>query len=80
MLHQTRVAIRFRAKKPSPQTSLNFALVCLWCRRTDGGAVYGVYGHVIAKFSRMGSLPCFLTHGAPLRALRVRELRCKHET
>ena len=24
-----------------------------------------VYGHVITKFSRMGSLPHFLTHGAP---------------
>ena len=27
-----------------------------------------MYGHVITKFSRMGSLPHFLTHGAPLRA------------
>ena len=25
-----------------------------------------MYGHVITKFSRMGSLPHFLTHGAPL--------------
>ena len=31
-----------------------------------------VYGHVITKFSWMGSLPHFLTHGAPLRALRAR--------
>ena len=30
--------------------------------RTDGRA----YGHVITKFSRMGRLPHFLTHGAPL--------------
>ena len=29
--------------------------------RTDGRA----YGHVITKFSRMGRLPHFLTHGAP---------------
>ena len=34
-----------------------------------------MYGHVITKFSRMGSLPHFLTHGALLRALRARELR-----
>ena len=35
--------------------------------RTDGRAVgRAVYGHVIAKFSRMGSLPHILTHGAPL--------------
>ena len=34
-----------------------------------------MYGHVITKFSRMGSLLHFLTHGAPLRALRARELR-----
>ena len=35
--------------------------------RTDGraGGRVGVYGHVITKFSRMGSLPHFLTHGAP---------------
>ena len=34
-----------------------------------------VYGHAITKFSRMGSLPHFLSYGAPLRALRARELR-----
>ena len=36
-----------------------------------------MYGHVITKFSRMGSLPHFFTHGAPLRALRARELSKK---
>ena len=41
--------------------------------RTDGRAGgRSVYGHAITKFSRMGSLPHFFTHGAPLRALRVR--------
>ena len=30
--------------------------------RTDGRT----YGHVITKFSRLGGLPNFLTHGAPL--------------
>ena len=30
--------------------------------RTDGRA----HGHVITKISRMGRLPNFLTHGAPL--------------
>ena len=34
-----------------------------------------VYGHVITKFSRMGSLPHFLTDGAPLSSLRARDLR-----
>ena len=34
-----------------------------------------VYGYVMTKFSPMGSLPHFLTHGAPLRALCARELR-----
>ena len=34
-----------------------------------------VHRHVITKFPRMGSLPHFLTHGAPLRALRARDLR-----
>ena len=44
--------------------------------RTDGRA----YGHVVTKFSRMGRLLHFLTHGAPLRALRARAplLHCKH--
>ena len=40
-----------------------FTLVCLWCGRTVSRAVYG---HVITKFSRMGRLLHFLTHGAPL--------------
>ena len=31
--------------------------------------------YVITKFSRIDSLPNFVTHGAPLRALRARELR-----
>ena len=43
--------------------------------RTDGGGGWSVYGHVITKFSWMGSLPHFLTHGALLRALHERELR-----
>ena len=44
--------------------------------RTDGRAGgRSVYGHVITKFSRMGSLPHFFTHGAPLRELRAGELR-----
>ena len=34
---------------------------------TDGRA----YDHVITKFSRIGRLPHFLTHGAPLSAFRV---------
>ena len=46
-----------------------FTLVYLWCGRTVGRSVYG---HVITKFSRMGSLPHFLTHGAPLCASHAR--------
>ena len=34
--------------------------------------------YVITKFSRMDSLPNFVTHGAPLRALRARELRYEY--
>ena len=35
--------------------------------RTDGRAGgRSMYGHVITKFSRMGRLLYFLTHGAPL--------------
>ena len=43
---------------------------------TDGRA--GVR-YVITKFSRKDSLPNFVTHGAPLRALRARELRYEIE-
>ena len=39
-----------------------------------GADGWSVYGHVIAKFSWMGSLPHFLTHGAPVYALLVQEL------
>ena len=46
--------------------------------RTDGrSGGRAVYGHVIGKFSRMGSLPHSLTHGALLCALRAGELRYK---
>ena len=37
--------------------------------RPDGQSVYG---HVTAKFSRMGSLPHFLIRGATLRARGLR--------
>ena len=37
-----------------------------------------MYGHVITTFSRIGSLPHLLTHGAPLSALCARELRYEH--
>ena len=71
MLPKTRVAIRFHDKKPSPQTTQNVALVCLWPGQVGGQSVYG---HMIAKFSQMGSLPHFLTLGALLRPLRIQEL------
>ena len=53
-----------------------FTLVCLWCGRTVGRSVYG---HVINKFSPMGSLPHFLTHGAsreraPLTSNEIHDL------
>ena len=72
MLHKTRVAIRFGAKKPLPQPTRNLALVCLWCRRTVGRAVYS---HVIEKLSRTGSLQHFLTQLGAL--VRARELHYK---
>ena len=68
MLYKTPVAIRFRAKKPSPQTTRNFG-VGIHVVRTKGWAGGpSVFGHLVAKFSRMGSLPHFLTYGASLRA------------
>ena len=50
MLHKTRVAIRFRAKKTLNSDYPKFC-VGMPAVRTDERAVYG---HVIAKFSRMG--------------------------
>ena len=43
----------------------------------DAGTGRSVYGHIIAKFSQRGSLPHFLTHGAPLHPLWVQEGRKK---
>ena len=51
-----------------------FTLFCLWCGRVVERAGGRAYGHVIAKFSRMGRLPHFLTHGALLRELRYNQL------
>ena len=42
--------------------------------RTGGRAGGRAYGHVIAKFSRMGRLLHFLTHAALLRDLRYNQL------
>ena len=36
------------------------------------------YGDVITKFSRIDSLPNFITRGGPLRALRARRLRYQY--
>ena len=49
--------------------------MCGACGAVGRAVGRSVYGHVITKFSRMGSLPHFFTHGVPLRALRARELR-----
>ena len=70
MLHKTRVAIRFRSKKPSPQTTRNFALVCLWCGRTVsradgrctvtwlpnflGWVVYHIFLPMVLRWTRFG--------------------------
>ena len=54
MLHKTRVPFRFRQKTLNsdyPKFCLDMPVV-----RTDGRAVYG---HVIAKFSRMGGFTAF---------------------
>ena len=42
--------------------------------QTDGRAGGRAYGHVITKFSRMGGLLYFRTHGAPIRELRCNQL------
>ena len=47
----------------------------IWDRLTWRVCTGGREGlrYAITKFSRMDSLPNFVTHGAPLRALRARE-------
>lgn len=59
MRHKTRVAIRFRAKKPSLQTTRNFALA--YARGADGRAgSRSVYGHVVV--SRNDAVWTYVTH------------------
>ena len=71
MLYKTSMAMRFSAEITSS---------CIWIAISADGVILhwyacGVdgrslgrwfYGHVITKFSRMGRLLHFLTHGAPL--------------
>ena len=47
------------------RTSGTPCILHLYACGADGRSIgRAVYGHVITKFSRMGSLPHFLTHGA----------------
>ena len=60
------------------QNNLELHLGCHTCSLSYshwyacGADERSVYGHVISTFSRVGSLPYFLTHGVPLRSLRAR--------
>ena len=76
--HAISFQIKPRVAFRLPYLLIEFFYIGLPVVRTDSLAVgsgRSMYGHVITKFSRMDSLPHFLTHGAPLRALRARELR-----
>ena len=54
---------------------VDWVILHWYARGADGRSNgWSVYGHVTSQFSRMGSLPHFLTHGAPLCTLRAREL------
>ena len=87
LLYKTPVAMRFPAKITSsciwvviPVDWVNLHwYTCGEDGRSGGRAGGRAYGHVITKFSRMGRLLHFLTHGAPLRALRAREFRYKQQ-
>ena len=59
MFHKTRLPFVFAQKDPHHRL---LEVLCWYACGTDGRPVYG---HVIAKFSRMGSLPHFLPHGNP---------------
>ena len=81
LLYKMQVVMRFPAKVTS--NCIWVAIFVDWVilhwfacgadRRSGGRA----YGHVITKFSWMARLLHFLTHGAPLSSLRVRELHYK---
>ena len=51
MLHKTQVAICFRAKEPSPQTTRNFALVTCDADGRLGWRAVGVWSHDCQIFS-----------------------------
>ena len=66
--------MRFPIKITSSYIGLPYQLIELFyffwyaCGADGQSDGWSVYGHVITKSSRIGSLPHFLTHGAPLRA------------
>ena len=72
--------MRFPAKITSSYILLPYLLIEL-CHiglpvvPTNGRSGGRAFSQVISKFPRMGRLLQFLTHGAPLRVLRARELR-----
>ena len=60
--HRYAIGFLFRAPKVARKYERKHWYAC----GADGRSVGRlVYGHVITKFSRMGSLPHFFTHGAP---------------
>ena len=79
LLYKTPVAMRFPAKITSSciwvAIPVHWVILHWYACGADGRSVGRAYGHMITKFSRKGWLLYFLTHGAPLRALRARELR-----
>ena len=86
MLHKTRVAIRFRARKPSPQTTRNFALVYLWCGRTVGRCtvtwlpnflgwvVYHIFLPTVLRCARFARESSAIKSNQSRRAIHVQEI------
>ena len=71
LLYKTPVAMWFPAKITSSciwvTIPVDWVILHWYTCGADGQSLgRAVYGHVITKFSRMGSLLYFLTHGAPL--------------
>ena len=71
MLYKTRVAIRFRAKKTLTTDYPKFWYTWVGIPVVRSGCRCTVTW--LLNFFRMGSLPHFLTHGAPLRMRFARE-------